>query len=92
MTSMKVNFKMDDRELVGNVEYIRLLLWVIVLAVPVAPLTLLYLTIYSRGVQFYETFAETVSIPRPIFTIMVATLGGLRQLLEKISKEASQDV
>lgn len=68
---------MDDRDIIGRFEYVQLLVWVVVLAVPVALLTLLYLTIYKQGILFYESLAETLNIPRPFFTIIVATLGGL---------------
>ena len=68
---------MEDRELVGGFEYVQLLLWVVILAVPTALLTVLYLGIYREGIHFYESLSESLGIPRALFTIVVATLGGL---------------
>jgi H+/Cl- antiporter ClcA len=51
---------------------------VALMAVLVALLTLLYLAIYNKGGQLFgETLPATVKLSRPLYTILVATLGGL---------------
>ena len=42
---------MDDREFIGQSDYIKLILWIVVMAVPVALLTLIYLALYHKGSQ-----------------------------------------
>lgn len=68
---------MEDRNIVGNFEYIRLLFWVIILAVPVALLTTLYLFFYEQGILLYESLSESSGISTALFTLLVAALGGL---------------
>ena len=68
---------MDDRDIVGKIEYVQLLLWVIVLAIPVALLTVLYLWLYEEGIRTYESLSESLGISPALFTILVAVLGGL---------------
>jgi H+/Cl- antiporter ClcA len=68
---------MNDHEDVGKIEYVQLLVWVIVLAVPSALLTYIYLEIYQKGIQFYEGLSESLGISPGLFTIVVAALGGL---------------
>ncbi len=69
---------MNDREILGRSDYIRFILWVAVMAVPVALLTLIYLALYNgSGRLVSETLPEALNISRPVYTILVATLGGL---------------
>ena len=68
---------MADRKLVERVEYVQILIWVIILAIPVTFLTLLFLGLYQQGVHFYESLSESLGIPPGIFTIVVGMLGGL---------------
>jgi hypothetical protein len=68
---------MADRKLVERVEYVRILIWVIILAIPVTFLTLLFLELYQTGIHFYESLSESLGIPPGIFTIVVGMLGGL---------------
>lgn len=68
---------MDDRDIVGKIEYVQLLLWVIVLAIPVALLTVLFLWLYEEGIRIYESLSESLGISPELFTILVAVLGGL---------------
>ena len=68
---------MEDQNIVGNFEYIRLLVWVIILAVPVAILTTLFLFLYERGILLYEHLSESLGISPALFTLLVAMLGGL---------------
>ena len=69
--------ELEDSDFVGKTEYVQLLLWVIILAIPTALLTLIYLTLYEQGIRLYEYLAESIGIPKPLFTILVATFGGL---------------
>jgi H+/Cl- antiporter ClcA len=69
---------MKDSEMLASSDYIRLVLWVAVMAVPAALLTLIYLALYKSGTSLvWETLPETLNISRPVYTILVATLGGL---------------
>jgi H+/Cl- antiporter ClcA len=69
---------MDDREFMGQSDYIKLILWIVVMAIPVALLTLMYLALYHKGSQLVaETLPEALNISRPVYTILVAVLGGL---------------
>jgi H+/Cl- antiporter ClcA len=69
---------MKDSEILGSSDYIRLVVWIAVMAVPVGLLTLVYLLFYKGGTQLvWETIPGALSISRPVYTILVATLGGL---------------
>lgn len=69
---------MNDREIIGQPDYVRFVLWVVVMAIPVALLTLIYLLLYSgSGHLMWETLPEKLQISRPVYTILVGTLGGL---------------
>ncbi len=69
---------MDDREIIGSSDYIKLVLWVVVMAVPVALLTVIYLALYNLGSHWVaETLPAALNISRPVYTILIATLGGL---------------
>jgi H+/Cl- antiporter ClcA len=69
---------MDDREIIGGSDYIKLILWVVVMAVPAALLTVIYLALYNLGGELVAvTIPAALNISRPVYTILVATLGGL---------------
>jgi len=69
---------MDDKEIIGRSDYVRLLILVAVTAVPVALLTLIFLGLYTKGGQLVrETLPAALHISQPLCTILVATLGGL---------------
>lgn len=69
---------MKDSEILGSSDYIRLVVWIAVMAVPVGLLTLVYLLLYKGGTQLvWETIPDALSISHPVYTILVATLGGL---------------
>jgi len=68
---------MADRDFIGEVEYVQLLVWTIILAIPTALATLLYLTIYNKGIEFYHLFEEKLGIPTSLFVLLVAITGGL---------------
>jgi len=69
---------MDDKEIIGQSDYIKLLILVAVVAVPVALLTLIFLGLYTKGGELVkETLPAALNISQPVFTILVATLGGL---------------
>jgi len=71
------NFK-NDREIIASSGYIQLVLWIAVMAIPVAILTLIYLVVYKGGINLlWETIPEILSIPRQVYTVLIATLGGL---------------
>ena len=74
----KENRVLKDRELLASADYIRLVLWIAVMAIPIALLTLIYLALYKGGTSLvWETIPEALNIPHPLYTIVVATLGGL---------------
>jgi H+/Cl- antiporter ClcA len=69
---------MDDKELIGQSDYIKLILWVAVMAVPVALVTLIFIALYTASQHLMkETLPEVLNISGPLFTILVATIGGL---------------
>ena len=69
---------MDDHEALGSSGYIKLVLWIAVMAVPVALLALIYLAIYKGGAQLvWETIPDSLNVPRQIYTVLIATFGGL---------------
>ena len=69
---------MDNKEIIGQSDYIKLLILVAVVAVPIALLTLIFLTLYAMGGELVrETLPEALNISQQVFTILVATLGGL---------------
>ena len=69
---------MDDKEIIGQSDYIKLILLVAVMSIPVALLALIYLALYTQGVHLVrETLPAALNISQPVFTILVATLGGL---------------
>jgi len=68
---------MEDQDIVGRVEYVQLLLWVIVLAIPVALLTVVFLWFYKNGIRLYENIQESLGVSPALFTILAAVLGGL---------------
>jgi H+/Cl- antiporter ClcA len=68
----------DNQEIIGQTHYIKLILRVAVIGVFVALLTLIYLVLYNLGVRLTsETLPEALNISRPVYTILIATLGGL---------------
>ena len=68
---------MADRDFLGNIEYVQLLIWTIILAVPTALATLFYLTIYHKGIEFYDRILEDLEISSSLLIIVVAIIGGL---------------
>jgi H+/Cl- antiporter ClcA len=69
---------MKDSEILGSSDYIRLVLWIAVMAIPVALLTLIYLVLYKGGTSLvWETIPDTLNVPRQVYTVLIATLGGL---------------
>jgi len=69
---------MDDKEIIGGSDYIKLLIWIAVTAVPVALLTLIFLALYTKSGEFVrETLPEALNLSPAVCTILVATLGGL---------------
>lgn len=69
---------MDDQRIISESDYIRLIGWIIAAAVPVAVLTLIYLAVYYGGIALvWETIPGLLSIPFPVYAILVGTLGGL---------------
>jgi H+/Cl- antiporter ClcA len=68
---------MTDRDIVGNFEYVRLLVWTIILGIPIAFATLLYLTIYQKGIEFYHRLQGNLEISPSIFILLIAVIGGL---------------
>jgi H+/Cl- antiporter ClcA len=67
----------EEQNIVGNVAYVRLLLWVVILAIPVALLTVFFLWLYQQSIYLYEGLPETLGISPALFTILAGTLGGL---------------
>ena len=67
---------MDDRDFLSEFEYVRLLIWTIILAIPTALATLLYLTIYHKGIEYYHLALENLGIPSSIFILSVIDGGG----------------
>lgn len=67
----------DNRDNVGNFEYVQVLLWVVLLSIPAALITLVYLLIYNKGIGLYETLSHSLGISTALFTILIAVLGGL---------------
>ena len=69
---------MEDKNFLERSDYIQLVVWIAGMAVPVALLMLVYLAIYTGGtLLIWETIPDTLNISRPVYTILVATLGGL---------------
>jgi len=69
---------MDDREIIGQSDYIKLIIWIAVISVPIALLTLIFLALYTASQHLMkETLPEALNISQPLLTILVATLGGL---------------
>ena len=68
---------MEDDNLVGRVEYLQLLVWVIVLAIPASLLTLVYLKLYEWGIEAHQHLSGTLVVAPALFIILVAVLGGL---------------
>jgi len=69
---------MDEKEIIGQSDYIKLVILVAVMAVPIALLTFIFLGLYTKGGQWVrETLPAALSISQPVCTILVATLGGL---------------
>ena len=69
---------MEDREIIGQSDYIKLILLIAVMSIPIALLAFIYLVLYTEGVHLVkETLPEVLHISQPVFTILVATLGGL---------------
>ena len=44
---------MNESDIVKRPEYVQLLLWIIVLAIPTSLFTLIYLEVYERGIDLY---------------------------------------
>ena len=69
---------MDDREIIGGSDYIKLILWIAVMSSPVALLTMIFLALYTKGGEFVrETLPAALHLSQPVCTILIATLGGL---------------
>jgi len=78
MSDVKEDKVRKDQEILGSSDYIRLVLWVAVMAIPVALLTLLYLFLYKEGTSLlWETIPQSVHISPQIYTVLIATFGGL---------------
>ena len=69
---------MEDKEILERSDYVQLMLWIALIALPIGLLTLIYLFLYHGGITLvWETIPDTLNISRPVYTILVATLGGL---------------
>lgn len=69
---------MDDKEIIVGSDYIKLIIWIAVVAVPIALLTLIFLALYTKGGELVrETLPAALHLSQPVCTILVATLGGL---------------
>jgi len=78
MSDDKADKVMKDREILGSSDYIQLMVWIAVMAIPVALMTLIYLVIYKGGtVLVWETIPDALNVPHRVYTVLVATLGGL---------------
>jgi H+/Cl- antiporter ClcA len=62
---------------IARTGYIRLLLWIVALSIPVGVLTVAYLWVYHEGSHIYHEVSASLGVPTWLFTILVATLGGL---------------
>ena len=69
--------QLHEHRAIARIDYIRLLLWIVALAIPTGVVTVVYLGIYHEGENLYHELAATMGAPVWLFTILVATLGGL---------------
>lgn len=70
--------RIKDREILADSDYIRLVLWIAVMAIPVGLLTLIYLVLYKGGTSLvWETIPDILNISRQVYIVLIATLGGL---------------
>jgi len=78
MNSATEDKGIQDGEILGTSDYIWLILRIAVMAIPVAILTLIYLALYKGGTSLvWETLPDSLNISRPVYTVLIATLGGL---------------
>jgi chloride channel protein, CIC family len=69
---------MDDRKIIGGSDYIKLIISITVISVPIALLTFIFLALYTKGVELVrETLPAALNLTQPVCTILVATVGGL---------------
>ena len=57
--------------------YVRLLLWIVVISIPIGLLTVVYVGAIHHGVEIYHELSHSFGIPAWLFTILIAVAGGL---------------
>ena len=63
MSDDKADKVLKDREILGSSDYIQLVVWIAVMAIPVALLTLIYLVVYKGGtVLVWETIPDALNV------------------------------
>ncbi len=69
--------RIEDTRQISHKSYVRLLLWLVGLSIPIGLLTVGYLWFIHYGQEVYHHLAISLGVPSWLFTILVATLGGL---------------
>jgi len=69
--------RLEEIQPISRVDYIRLLGWIVVISLPIGVLTVVYVWIVHHGANVYHDLSTSLGIPTWLFTILVATSGGL---------------
>lgn len=67
----------EETRSIAHVGYLRLLLWVIVIAIPLGVLTVVYVWMIHHGEDIYHQMPDKLGVPAWLFTLVVAVVGGL---------------
>ncbi len=69
--------RLEESQPIAQAGYVRLLLWVAVISLPIGLLTVTYVWIIHHGAEVYHDVASSFGVPAWLFTIIVAAFGGL---------------
>jgi H+/Cl- antiporter ClcA len=67
----------EEAQPIAQGDYIRLLLWTIVIAIPIAALTVVYVWMIHHGAEIYRQIPALIGVPAWLFTLLIAVTGGL---------------
>ncbi len=69
--------QLEESRRIAQTGYIRLLVWLVLIAIPIGVLTVVYVWTIHKGEGVYHALSASLGIPQWLFTVLVGALGGL---------------